>query len=447
MAKKHDDDLFKDSVMSFGEHLNELRGTLWRAIVGIFIGVGIGFFFADAVVRLIQLPLEKALQDYYLHDTRSKLLAINPNASESDLQAVLQRKMVFETLWVEPSELAAAIRRDYPTLADRLKVPAEMLSAADIADVASFAAKLRQSEGPGGRVWSLLNDEERHAVESLAGDRAPPPADVARLVAALNRVLDDRNLYDAAKFGDISLDAEDMKKLTNSAELSSDELRNLNWQLMTAAFPGQIASPHPVFVPVKLWRPVENDPRTRTRSLSSQEAFMIWLKAALIVGLVIASPWVFYQLWAFVAAGLYPHERKYVYIYMPFSLVLFLVGVAMSLFVFKPMLAFFLSFNRSLGIEPEPRISEWLSFVMILPLGFGLAFQLPLVMLFLERIRVCTVQSYLRQWRIAVLVIWVIAALVTPADPYSIFLLAVPMMGLFFLGIGLCKWWPRGNQK
>ncbi len=134
-------------------------------------------------------------------------------------------------------------------------------------------------------------------------------------------------------------------------------------------------------------------PRTRTKSLSGQEPFMIWMKAALIAGFVIASPWVFYQLWMFVAAGLYPTERKYVHVFLPFSIGLFLFGVVCSTFVFPPILKFFLSFNRSMGIEPEPRISEWLSFVLFLPLGFGLTFQLPLVMLFLERIGVMTVRG------------------------------------------------------
>jgi sec-independent protein translocase protein TatC len=197
---------------------------------------------------------------------------------------------------------------------------------------------------------------------------------------------------------------------------------------------------------VLLWRSIENDPRTRTKSLSGQEPFMIWMKAALIAGLVLSSPWVFYQLWMFVAAGLYPTERKYVHVFLPFSIGLFLFGVAASTFVFPPILKFFLSFNRSMGIEPEPRISEWLSFVLFLPLGFGLAFQLPLVMLFLERIGVMSVPAYLKQWRIAVLVVWVIAAIVTPGDPYSIFLLGVPLTLLYFGGVLMCKWWPRESK-
>ena len=170
---------------------------------------------------------------------------------------------------------------------------------------------------------------------------------------------------------------------------------------------------------------------------------MIWMKSALIAGFVIASPWVFYQLWMFVAAGLYPTERKYVHVFLPFSIGLFLFGVVCSTFVFPPILKFFLSFNRSMGIEPEPRISEWLSFVLFLPLGFGLTFQLPLVMLFLERIGLMTVRGYLKQWRFAVLVIWIIAAIVTPGDPWSIFLLGLPLTLLFFGGVLLCHWWPR----
>jgi sec-independent protein translocase protein TatC len=174
---------------------------------------------------------------------------------------------------------------------------------------------------------------------------------------------------------------------------------------------------------------------------------MIWLKAAFVTGLVISSPWIFYQLWIFVAAGLYPHEKKYVYLYLPFSSVLFLAGAAMAFFVvFRYVLNFLLGFNRAMSIDPDPRISEWLSFVLFLPLGFGIAFQLPLVMLFLHRIGIFSLEAYLEKWRIAVLVIFVISMILTPADPISMLLMACPLSGLYFLGIGLCKWMPRNRN-
>ncbi len=138
---------------------------------------------------------------------------------------------------------------------------------------------------------------------------------------------------------------------------------------------------------------------------------MIWIKAALVVGAIVSSPWVFLQIWNFVAAGLYPHEKNYVHIYLPFSLGLFLAGAALAFFfVFDPVLKWLFSFNKWMNIDPDPRISEWMSFVLMLPLGFGISFQLPLVMLLLERIGVMSVGSYLSKWRISILVIFVVSA-------------------------------------
>jgi len=81
-----------------------------------------------------------------------------------------------------------------------------------------------------------------------------------------------------------------------------------------------------------------------------------------------------------------------------------------------------------------------MSFVLILPVGFGLGFQLPLVMLFLERIGIFDAAAYASQWRIAILVICVVSALLTPADPYSMLFLAAPLTLLYFGGVALCHW-------
>lgn len=171
---------------------------------------------------------------------------------------------------------------------------------------------------------------------------------------------------------------------------------------------------------------------------------MIWLKAAFIAGFLLASPWVFYQVWSFVAAGLYPHEKKYVGVYLPLSIVLFLGGAGLAFFfVFEPVLNFLFSFNRAMDIHPDPRISEWLGFVLFLPLGFGIAFQLPLAMLLLHRIGMISVRAYTSKWRIAVLIIFVLSMLLTPADPISMLLMGIPLTILYFLGIMLCLWMPR----
>ena len=148
-----------------------------------------------------------------------------------------------------------------------------------------------------------------------------------------------------------------------------------------------------------------------------------------------------------MAAGLYPHEKRYVHVFLPASTGLFFAGVALAFFfVFDFVLDYLLAFNEWLGLDPDPRITEWLSFVLLLPIGFGLGFQLPLVMLFLERIGILEASVYAAQWRTAVVAIFIVAAILTPADPYSMLFLAVPLCVLYFGGLGLCFWLPRPSE-
>jgi sec-independent protein translocase protein TatC len=197
-------------------------------------------------------------------------------------------------------------------------------------------------------------------------------------------------------------------------------------------------------VPLLMYHRIEDDPRVRVIGLGVQEPFLVYMKAAFVLGAVLASPFIFYFIWQFVAAGLYPHEQRYVHIFLPFSIGLFLAGAALAFFVvFKYVLAFLLKFNAWMGIDPDPRITEWLSFVLFLPLGFGISFQLPLVMLFLERIGIFTIKTYAGNWRISVLVICFISMILTPSDPQSMIFMAVPLVFLFFFGILLCKFMPR----
>lgn len=88
------------------------------------------------------------------------------------------------------------------------------------------------------------------------------------------------------------------------------------------------------------------------------------------------------------------------------------------------------------------RIGEWLSFALFLPLGFGVAFQLPLVMLFVNQIGLVKVETYWQQWRVAIMIIFVLSMFLTPADPISLLLLAIPLCILYFLGIWMCHWMP-----
>jgi sec-independent protein translocase protein TatC len=341
MPQTREDDLFRESTMTFGQHLEELRTCLFKSLFGLVIGFAVGLLVGGKVVSFIQRPLANALTVYYQDESKNRVQAecdrlkemgeTAPWDNEEIKDRIEKKNLLVEETYVDASELIQQLHKAYPTQFKEVEKPVT-------------AEK--------GREMGLI------------------------------RLL--------------------------------------------------------------LWHPGENDSRVRIKSLNAQEAFTVYVKASLLVGILLSSPWVFYQIWNFVAAGLYRHERNYVHIYLPFSLGLFLMGAALAFFVvFQPVLNFLLGFNRSLGIDPDPRINEWLGFVLLLPVGFGIGFQLPLVMLFLERIGVVTVKDYLSYWRVAILVIFVICAILAPPDPYSMLLMAFPLTILYFGGILLCKFLPR----
>lgn len=111
------------------------------------------------------------------------------------------------------------------------------------------------------------------------------------------------------------------------------------------------------------------DDSNKLTTLRMEEGFMSYMKVCFFAGLLLASPWVFYQLWLFIAAGLYPHERKYVHVYLPLSITLFVLGAMSGYFyAFPLMLDFLIGFNKWLGIGFSPRLSEYISMAMLMPL-------------------------------------------------------------------------------
>jgi sec-independent protein translocase protein TatC len=282
--------------------------------------------------------------------------------------------------------------------------------------------------------------ELRNTLDELRRVGYPLPEDPEKL----DDFLADMKLEDGRQLKDLKFE----KVYINPAELLYHFKRVYPEQFKTVPLPADGAegqSTGNCLIPIFIWRPVEGD--VRVTSLSAHEAFTIWIKGAFLVGLLASSWWVFYQIWSFVAAGLYPHEKRYVHTFLPFSVALFLGGAALAfVFVFPPVLKFLFRFNEMLGIAPDIRITDWLGFVLVLPLGFGIAFQMPLVMLFLERIGIFDVAAYLSKWRIAILVICTLSMFLTPPDPYSMLLMAIPLTGLYFGGVLLCKFMPRGQS-
>ncbi len=168
------------------------------------------------------------------------------------------------------------------------------------------------------------------------------------------------------------------------------------------------------------------------------EAFYTKLKVALIAGLFVASPAVFFEIWKFIVPGLYQSERRMA---KPFVLAATLFFFAGAYFcwavVFRIGFLFFLKQYAEIGATPTIRISEFLGFAAKLLLAFGVTFEMPIFAFFLTRLGLIDHRMMIRQLRYAVLVIFIVAVALTPPDMISPFLLAVPLLALYGLSVAV----------
>lgn len=350
-------DLFDDSTMTFGEHLEVLRTHVWRALLGMIVGVIICLFIGNHIVSFLRTPIDNALRKANMPTATDDLGGMDFTGFVKQLFFAKEEKPE-EEIVVDPNALAA----------DELLV-------------------------------QIPIDSLKKAIESVAPGTIKPIAD--------------------------SPDPE-----TTDEEAMDPDITDVVAQTV----PIVIKAPE-----FELFRQT-SDRFNRPVALKVEEAFMTYIKVSMVAGFAITSPWIFYQIWLFVAAGLFPHERKYVHVYLPMSLCLFIVGALFCFYMVMPIvLDFLISFNKWIGVELQPRLSEYISFVLMLPVMFGISFQLPMVMLFLERIGIMTVEGYSENWRMAVLVIAIVSMLLTPSDPQSMLLMMFPLVFLYVGGIQLCK--------
>jgi sec-independent protein translocase protein TatC len=336
--REDSDDLFAHTRMSLGDHIEELRRHMIKALIGFFIAMIAGFFVSEYVLDYIKAPIEAGMRELY-------------------------NKRLAETI--------------------------------------------KKQDELDQKVKDLYN--QRRAMDGL-----PPTDDPPNATIYLSQ-------YDLRKLLDLPTEGASTEKQPIQVGMRASDL----YILTTGA--GQLAQP------------------PRLSSLSVTEVFMVYLKVSMYTGFVIASPWIFYQLWMFVAAGLYPHEKRYIHLYLPVSLGLFLAGVCLCQFVVLPMgIRYLLSWNESMHVDAELRLNDWLSFAIMMPVIFGAAFQTPLVMFFIERVGLVDVTFYQKHRKMAIFILAIVGGLLSVSpDLYSMLLLVVPMWALYEVGILMCKWMPR----
>lgn len=363
---EYPDDIFDSSRMSFGDHLDELRTRMIRAIYGLVICLFIGFIL-DGIGTALERP--------YI-GIGKPMIDIITDPVETQVRDFYYRR----------AEM------------DRIK-KLEGLKASDPDEVQRIRKKLDAN----GNSIDALSYEERL---TLLG--APEEMPVSLPVAAFAEV------FGAPKPGaptEIHMKLKVYPAYLSSLSKTGDAIVGSKKYLAT---------------------------------LSAQEGFVVYFKVSLICGLVLASPVILYQFWAFVGAGLYPHEKRYIGLMVWPSVILFVGGVLLCQFLVLPnAVKALLKINEWLGFDPDIRLNEWLGLALILPLVFGISFQTPLVMIALNRLGMFTAQDYLARWRGACFGMAVFAAVITPTpDPVTMLYLFAPMFGLYLFGVGVCHYFP-----
>lgn len=173
------------------------------------------------------------------------------------------------------------------------------------------------------------------------------------------------------------------------------------------------------------------------------EAFFTQVKISVFIGFCVTIPYIAFHIYWFIAPGLYENEKKIAFIILSFSPALFILSaVFVFYFVMPAAWGFFLSFENLEGVSPlvlEPRISEYLDLVINLVIAFGVAFQLPIILMILSLLGIVNYDFLTRKRRIAIIIIFIIAGVITPPDVLSQIALAMPMVLLYEISIILCR--------
>jgi sec-independent protein translocase protein TatC len=170
--------------------------------------------------------------------------------------------------------------------------------------------------------------------------------------------------------------------------------------------------------------------------LGPADSFVLRLKLALWIGLIVAAPVWLYQLWAFIAPGLHRHERRWSYMFAAIAAPLFAMGAVLAYFVIHKGLSFLLTSGVT-GLDTKLEVTRYVSFVTNLILIFGVAFEFPLIVLLFNFTGMASAKRLLGWWRVAVFVFFVFSAVVTPTpDPFGMTALGVCLSALYFLAVG-----------
>lgn len=179
--------------------------------------------------------------------------------------------------------------------------------------------------------------------------------------------------------------------------------------------------------------PTVDNVNRRLNYMAPLEPFFVQMKLSLIMGFILALPVILYQTWRFIAPGLYAHEKKYVYLFVPVGTVAFIAGDLFFLYIVWPLIVAFSLGYESPTLYPLLNLTQYVNFCLRLLLLFGLIFELPLILLILARLGLVQLDFLIRQRRLAILLSLIVAAF--HADVITMIMVALPLYGMYEISI------------
>ena len=169
--------------------------------------------------------------------------------------------------------------------------------------------------------------------------------------------------------------------------------------------------------------------------ISPLEGFSTRLSISTYGGIILALPVILWQIWRFIVPALHAKEKKYAIPFIVSSVVLFLMGATVAYFTLTPALDFLISWSGE-GVKANFQVSKYVSLFGLMVAAFGVTFEFPVLLVFLQLVGVLTPQTLLKNWRYATVIVFVVAAVITPSgDPYSMMAMAIPMALFYFISI------------
>ena len=402
-------------VMSFGEHLEELRGRIIRSLLVTVAFALVALIFQSDLMEAISEPHRRAMRQ-----VEGRRLADDVGARIAELRTTVAA--------IPLEEGARAVAVD-AWLSERVRIVEER---ATTPFEKALADLVIGRLGEVGVEQGLLDRIETLRVDLRAAEEDPPWGGREPVEEALA----DLGTIDAqlrawrTEAGRAAAPAE-----TARSEESLATVRLLDRTLETLAErTDQLRDWRQGKVPLKL--------------LSYVEAFFSHIKLAFLCGLLLGLPWITYEIWLFISAGLYRHERSVVAPFLPFSLISLLLG---GTFAYKVLIPVGLSYLGGYGdpdvFEASFTLSSYLGIVFTLLIGMGLVFQLPIVMVFATRAGMVTPAKFREIRKFAIVGALFFGALLTPPDVVTQLLMAVPLVLLYETGILASVWFHRRRAR